>query len=284
LAVEAVEVDGGWESVPSAPKPSTVEVDEAMIRLGLQSDGALVSSLSSVVRPVTVDERPTLLKVTNEPEDLAGVRALEKWDGSGAVRVLTRDGNAIVLERAGATLRSLVTEDSAATRALCAVAETLHTHSPEDLAEFPTLRNWFSSLFADTRPRFDRVRAIADDLLDRVTRPVLLHGDLHHENVLDGADRGWLAIDPKGIVGAREFDYCNIFTNPTPVEAVAWFDSRLRIVASTVDIDPTELLRWIASWSALSGIWHLEDGNDALAAFPHSITDLALARLQEYCA
>jgi streptomycin 6-kinase len=110
-----------------------------------------------------------------------------------------------------------------------------------------------------------------------------LHGDLHHENVLDGADRGWLAIDPKGIVGPREFDYCNIFTNSTPVQAVGCFDSRLRIVASTADIDRAELLRWIASWSALSGIWHLEDGNDALAAFPHSITDLALARLQACC-
>ena len=210
-----------------------------------------------------------------------GASAAE-WDGNGAVRVLARDGNAIVLERAGTTLRSTVTDDAAATQVLCAVAARLHTHTPGGLAEFPTLRSWFASLLADTSPRFDRVRQIADQLLDHNTRPVLLHGDLHHENVLDGGDRGWLAIDPKGIVGPRQFDYCNIFTNFTPEEAVANFDLRLHIVASAAHIDRIDLLCWIATWSALSGIWHLEDGDNSLAAFPHQITDLALQRLRTH--
>lgn len=261
------------------PKPSIAEVDDAVIRLGLRPDGPPWPSLASVVAPVTVEGRPALLKVTNEPEELAGARALEQWNGGGAVRLLARDGNAMVLERLGATLRSRVTDDTAATRALCAVAARLHSHTPESLTEFPSLPGWFASLFADTSPRFDQVRQIADQLLKRDAMPVLLHGDLHHENVLDGANRGWLAIDPKGIVGPREFDYCNIFTNFTPEEAVTNFDVRLHIVAGTADIDRDDLLRWIASWSALSGIWHLEDGDDMLAAFPHSITDLALDRL-----
>lgn len=268
--------------MPLSPKPSSADLDDAIARLGLCSDGAVLSTLSGLVCPVTRDGRPAFLKVTHEPEELAGARALEEWGGNGAVRVLVRDGDAIVLERAGRTLRSLVTDDAQATRVLCAAADRLHTHSPASLAEFPALRGWFSSLFADTSPRFDRVRAIADRLLDRCTRPVLLHGDLHHENVLDGADRGWLAIDPKGIVGAREFDYGNLFTNWTPRQAVEHFDARLHVVARTAGIDPAELLRWIAAWSALSGIWHLEDGDEALAAFPHSITSLALDRLRAY--
>lgn len=48
---------------------------------------------------------------------------------------------------------------------------------------------------------------------------------------------------------------------------------------SAADIHRIDLLRWIASWSALSGIWHLEHGELALASFPHAITDLALDRL-----
>jgi streptomycin 6-kinase len=123
------------------------------------------------------------------------------------------------------------------------------------------------------------VREIAELLLADVSRPVLLHGDLHHENVLDGGPRGWLAIDPKGIIGAREFDYLNLFTNWTREEATQQFDSRLAIVARVAAIDRDRLLRWIAAWSALSGIWHLEDGEEALAAFPHAITALALDRL-----
>jgi streptomycin 6-kinase len=42
----------------------------------------------------------------------------------------------------------------------------------------------------------------------------VLHGDLHHGNVLDFGVRGWLAIDPKGLLGERGFDFANIFTNP----------------------------------------------------------------------
>nr|WP_249123342.1 MULTISPECIES: aminoglycoside phosphotransferase family protein [unclassified Bradyrhizobium] len=43
---------------------------------------------------------------------------------------------------------------------------------------------------------------------------VVLHGDLHHDNVLDFGERGWLAIDPRCLRGERGFDYANIFTNP----------------------------------------------------------------------
>jgi streptomycin 6-kinase len=96
--------------------------------------------LSSLLCQVTRDGRPAFLKVTNEPEELIGVRALEQWDGNGAVRVLVRDSNAIVLERAGRTLRSLVAEDAAATQVLCEVAQRLHTDSPKSLDGFPTLR------------------------------------------------------------------------------------------------------------------------------------------------
>jgi streptomycin 6-kinase len=268
--------------VPLVPKPTSDDLDDAVIRLDLQLDGAPFRSLSSLLCQVTQDGRPAFLKVTNEPAELIGVRALEQWDGNGAVRVLVRDGNAIVLERAGRTVRSSVAEDAAATQVLCEVAQRLHTHSPNSPDGFPTLRTWFSSLFADTRPRFDQVRVIADRLLEHCTRPVLLHGDLHHANVLRSGDRGWLAIDPKGIVGAREFDYCNIFTNWTSQEAIGHFDGRLDIVARVASIDRIELLHWVASWSALSGIWHLEDGEEDGAAFPHSITELAVNRLRAH--
>jgi aminoglycoside/hydroxyurea antibiotic resistance kinase len=50
----------------------------------------------------------------------------------------------------------------------------------------------------------------------------VLHGDLHHGNVLDFGLRGWLAIDPKGLLGERGFDFANIFTNPiSPIRGAA---------------------------------------------------------------
>lgn len=266
--------------MPYAPKPSPTEFHEALARLGVYLEASPSVTLSGWGCRATFDEQPAYVKVTNEPEELAGARALEQWHGEGAVRVLARSGNAIVLERAGSTLRSTVADDPAATRVLCAVARRLHAHEPTELGQFPSLRAWFSALFANSQPEFDPARAIAEQLLGRDTPVVLLHGDLHHENVLDGANRGWLAIDPKGIVGPREFDYCNIFTNWTREQAIHNFDARLQIVAHAAHIPHTDLLRWIVAWSALSGIWHREDGDEALAAFPHTISALALDRLR----
>ena len=42
----------------------------------------------------------------------------------------------------------------------------------------------------------------------------VLHGDIHHDNILDFGKRGWLAIDPKRLQGERGFDYANLFCNP----------------------------------------------------------------------
>jgi streptomycin 6-kinase len=60
-----------------------------------------------------------------------------------------------------------------------------------------------------------------------VTAQRALHGDLHHENVLDFGERRWLAIDPHGLHGERFFDFANIFTNP---------DLMIPVIASAVNL------------------------------------------------
>jgi streptomycin 6-kinase len=159
------------------PQPTSDDLADAVIRLGLQPDGDPFRSLSSLVCLVMHDGQPAFLKVTNKPEELVGLGALEQWDGNSAVRVLVRDGNAILLERVGETLRSLVTDDASATQVLCDAAQRLHGNSPKDLSGFPTLHTWFSSLFRASTPWFDQVRVIADRLLEHSTTHVLLHGD-----------------------------------------------------------------------------------------------------------
>jgi streptomycin 6-kinase len=95
----------------------------------------------------------------------------------------------------------------------------------------------------------------------------VLHGDLHHDNVLDFGARGWLAIDPKRLVGERGFDFANIFTNPDladPTRPVAAepgrFARRLAVVADATGMERERLLRWILAWTGLSAAWFLGDG------------------------
>ena len=102
---------------------------------------------------------------------------------------------------------------------------------------------------------------------------------MHHGNVLDFGPRGWLAIDPKGLIGERGFDYANIFCNPSA--AVATTPGRLARqatnVAETAGLDRTRLLQWILAYAGLSAAWSLEDGDDPELAL--AVAEIAAAEL-----
>ena len=109
-----------------------------------------------------------------------------------------------------------------------------------------------------------------------------LHGDLHHENILDFGERGWLAIDPHGLRGERFFDFANIFTNPDlsdlsqPVGVLPGrLEARLKIVAEMAQVEPGRILRWIVAWTGLSAAWFIGDGDDKGTATGLTINDIA---------
>ena len=112
----------------------------------------------------------------------------------------------------------------------------------------------------------------------------MLHGDLHHDNVLDFSARGWLAIDAKGLTGERGFDFADIFTNPDladPRHPVATrpdrFARRLEVVAAAAQLERRRLLSWIIAWTGLSAAWFLDDGNPATIDL--EVAELALGEL-----
>jgi streptomycin 6-kinase len=90
----------------------------------------------------------------------------------------------------------------------------------------------------------------------------VLHGDIHHDNVLDFGDRGWLAIDPKRLVGDRGFDYANIFCNPDLATATdpVRFARRVEVIGAAAGLERRRLLQWILAWAGLSAAWFLSDG------------------------
>ncbi|MBX9592459.1 MAG: hypothetical protein K2X43_24495 [Hyphomonadaceae bacterium] len=108
----------------------------------------------------------------------------------------------------------------------------------------------------------------------------MLHGDIHHDNVLDFGARGWLVIDPKGLHGERGFDYANLFCNPETdiaVTAPDRFARRLDIVTERAGLERKRLLQWILAWAGLSAAWWLSDGVHPEIDF--RIAELAAAAL-----
>ncbi len=59
-----------------------------------------------------------------------------------------------------------------------------------------------------------------------------MHSDLHRENVLHGK-RGWLVIDPKGLIGDPMFDTANMFYNPLDRDDLRMSERRIATMAQS---------------------------------------------------
>ena len=246
---------------------------ECMALWHLERDGEPFSTATSVLAPVRYRGVPAMLKIATAEEERRGGVLMVWWHGRGAARVLRHSESAILLERATGT-RSLERmaqrgEDDAATRILCATASTLH--APHKTASAPPpltpLELWFADLFAHATAVggfFARAARVAEGLLAAQREPVVLHGDLHHGNVLDFGASGWRAIDPKHVTGEAAFDFANMLCNPADV---ASRPGRVRrqalVIASATGIGVDRLLAWTVAWCGLSAAWEVQAGHRA---------------------
>ncbi|VVE28291.1 hypothetical protein PFI31113_03471 [Pandoraea fibrosis] len=250
-------------------------------RWRLTRDGEAFSSLAGQLLPVLQGHTPAILKISHEPEEIAGANLMVWWGGDGAAPVLAHDGEALLMVRAqgSASLAEMsrTGHDDDATRILCATVGHLHRPRAGRRPALATLHDWFGALLASAPGGPSILRHSANAALALLNAPcdeVVLHGDVHHANVLDFGDRGWLAIDPKGLYGERGFDYANLFCNPDDDTALApgVFARRVEIVTHAAAIEHERLLQWVLAWAGLSAVWHAEDGGDARGT-------LAVARL-----
>lgn len=272
-------------------------VESCLQRWCLVPDGPGFATHSSDMQPARTGwGAPVMLKLPREPHEIRGSALMHWWNGDGAATVLALDSEsgALLLERA-LGLRSLAdmarcdaAGDDGASRILCAVAARLHAPRPLPLPGLMPLRAWFADLWPQARAHggvFLPAADIALRLLDDPRDEAPLHGDLHHDNVLDFGADDWRAIDPHALAGERGFDFANLFSNPQPPgraeSEVALRPGRLarqvEVVAAAARLEHTRLLQWIVACSALSAAWILADGDDA--SLDLAVAEQALALL-----
>jgi len=257
-------------------------------RWGLDPDGPADVTPSSVLAPVRRDGTRLMLKVPLVEEERRGGRLLAAWSGHGAVRVHASDARGAVLMSRAADPGLLVREASAtgpgadarddrATRILVRTALRIHAAPvPDEVrAEAVPLGTWARELLEPEHPlprAFDRGRDVLRELLDGSAREAVLHGDVHHGNVLrvddeapaagdaDG-DGAWRAIDPKALRGDPGFDTANALCNPTLAIALGpgRLARRAAVIAEETGRDLDDVLAWAEAWCALSATWDVGD-------------------------
>jgi hypothetical protein len=153
----------------------------------LEPDGEpFVTGFGSRLAPVRHEGRPAMVKIAVHPEERDGAAVMAWWDGDGAAKVLEREGDALLMERAmgEGSLSTMARDgrDFAATLILCRAAARLH--APRRQPPPPTLKPlplWFRALEAAAAREgglFARSAAAARELLAAPRDVAVLHGDL----------------------------------------------------------------------------------------------------------
>lgn len=99
----------------------------------------------------------------------------------------------------------------------------------------------------------------------------VLHGDLHHYNVLFDDALGWMVIDPQGIVAELEFELGASLRNPDAPVLLRdpWvLEGRLNTFRLRLGIDGDRTLRWAFSQAVLAVLWPTEPGIGADLSVP----------------
>lgn len=249
------------------------------------SEAALIADTptSRVIRVQLADGGTAVIKDLKQigvEDELRGASFLAWREGHGCARLLAREGSTLLIEDAGeySVLDHLNERgDEAATWVLAEAISALHAPLPRPAPlDLQPLAEQFASLLAKADADralgvdslFVEAAGVARALLDdqRDVRP--LHGDLHHENLLLG-ERGWLAIDPKGLLGDPVYDAANLFYNPVDRDDLRRNEGRIGSMASLLarafDRDVATVLRYALAHACLSASWHVEDGNAAKA-------------------
>ncbi|MEK3883331.1 aminoglycoside phosphotransferase family protein [Paenibacillus sp. PL2-23] len=234
-----------------------------------------------VLRGKRGDGSPAVFKSSFMKDELSReISVLRAFEGRGAIKVLDADEKcgAVLLEGADPGLPlSTIEDDVFATQIFCQVFRRLH-HSTPSNSQYPSMKQHFGAI-ERYRERFSDVHITgplpeswvenAEEclayLIATTKESTLLHGDLHHENILRHGDEQWVVIDPKGLVGDIHFDVIQFLLNyeDRGGDSEQVLRNRMAIIADRLELDPLRIAMWGVARGVLEACWTIEDvGND----------------------
>lgn len=249
------------------------KLEDAARRWGVTLEGEAMRTDYSMIQHGRRAGAPVTLKRLDLSADEATCgAALRHYAGAGAVEPLAEEDGVLLMRRVipGTDLSSAKDED--AVMAFCHVASRLHALGPPS-GGFPTVEDWgrgFERHRQSDRPGIpaallDEAEAVFHDLAASQGPRVLLHGDLHHYNIMNDAKLGWLAIDAKGVIGEPAYEAGAFLRNPDDLAICG--DARILVrrldqLADQLGYERDRMLRWHFAQGVLTTIWFIEDGGD----------------------
>jgi streptomycin 6-kinase len=142
--------------------------------------------------------------------------ALAEWDGNGAIRLIDSDNelSALLLERCEPGTPLSAEPADAALEVLAGLLPRLWIEPKQSFRNLAEEAQWWiddlDAQVHEYRQRnghdvFDAAMDALKSLPATQGEQVLIHQDLHGDNILAARREPWLVIDPKPLIGEREF-------------------------------------------------------------------------------
>lgn len=209
-------------------------------------------------------------------ELVSEMEALKLFDGDGACQIIDCDeekGFLLIERLQPGKMLSELEDDDERTHIAIQVMKKIWRSAPE-MGKFIHLEDWFAEL-KNIRPTFDgETGPYPKELLERVEsflpelftdKHYLIHGDFHHFNILS-SERGWLAIDPKGVIGPCGYEIGPLMLNP-------WDNSmdggrfkvrakrRVDLLCEETGWEREKIIQWSTAHALLSSWWDYPNGD-----------------------
>jgi streptomycin 6-kinase len=231
-----------------------------------------------------LDGSEIVLKLGPPNDELTSeIIALRHWNGRGAVRVLAAEPERgiVLLERLrpGHTMLKVfdgIEDDAQTTLIASQVMQQVWQPPPANASQLITVARWAHGM-VDLRRRYgggtgpfpprlvEMAERLFADLQASAASPVVLHGDLHHENILQVDDGRWLAIDPKGVIGEPAYEIGAWLRNPPGLlhvaDLAAFQARRIDLFSDVLGLDRQRLIGWGMAQAVLSAWWDVDEGS-----------------------
>lgn len=111
-----------------------------------------------------------------------------------------------------------------------------------------------------------QARAIAFELFEKYPDRVLLHGDLHHDNLLQKKDGSYAFVDPKGVIGPEIFDLPRFILNELDTEyeesEAEHIEKVIRLLSERLNYSIEDVQKLFYMEVVLANVWSIEDGEE----------------------
>jgi streptomycin 6-kinase len=210
-------------------------------------------------------ERPVILKyIEDNRAFFQEKQTLSLFASDACVPLLAYDdkNQVLVLEKIppGITLKE-ISDEHKASQIFSHIVKSIPKLSEPGLI-YPTLEEWLSVIphhsILDKKLQ-DKAETTFKKLSAIPRNTYLLHGDLHHENILE-SQRGWMCVDPKGVIGPMEFETAIYLLNPIDEKPrLDTFFNKLAHLQQELGADPYLMKGYAFVRALLGAIWAAEN-------------------------